>query len=71
MFLFENFIYNEEEAKKLYGSSFRSAWSWIKDVIMDKKYISQFNAPEERRHFMFSVNIIRMLSNMFVFTFEV
>ena len=71
MFLFESFIYNEEEAKKLYGSSFRSAWSWIKDVIMDKKYISQFNAPEERRHFMFSVNIIRMPSNMFVFPFEV
>ena len=40
MFLFESFAYNEEEAKKLYGSSFRSAWSWIKDVVMDKKYIS-------------------------------
>ena len=71
MFLFESFIYNEEEAKKLYGSSFRSAWSWIKDVIMDKKYISQFNAPEERRHFMFSVNIIRMPSNMPALPFEV
>ena len=71
MFLFESFAYNEEEAKKIYGSSFRSAWSWIKDVVMDKKYISQFNAPEERRRFMFSVNIIRMPSNIPALPFEV
>ena len=71
MFLFESFIYNEEEAKKIYGSSFRSAWSWIEDVVMDEKYISQFNTPEERRHFMFSVNIIRMPSNMSALPFKV
>ena len=71
MFLFESFIYNEEEAKKLYGSSFRSAWSWIEDVVMDEKYISQFNTPEERRHFMFSVNIIHMPSNMSALPFKV
>jgi len=40
MFLFESFTYNEEEAKKLYGSSFRSAWSWIDDVLRDEDYIS-------------------------------
>ena len=34
------FAFNEEEDKKIYGSSFRSAWSWIKDVVIDKKYIS-------------------------------
>ena len=71
MFLFESFAYNEEEAKKIYGSSFRSAWSWIEDVVMDEKYISQFNTPEERRHFMFSVNIIRMPSNMSALQFKV
>ena len=71
MFLFESFIYNEEEAKKIYGSSFSSAWSWIEDVVMDEKYISQFNTPEERRHFMFSVNIIRMPSNMSALPFKV
>ena len=71
MFLFESFAYNEEEAKKIYGSSFSSAWSWIEDVVMDEKYISQFNTPEERRHFMFSVNIIRMPSNMSALPFKV
>ena len=71
MFLFESFAYNEEEAKKIYGSSFRSAWSWIENVVMDEKYISQFNTPEERRHFMFSVNIIRMPSNMSALQFKV
>lgn len=71
MFLFENFIYNEEEAKKIYGSSFRSAWSWIEDVVMDEKYISQFKTPEERRHFMFSVNTISMPSNMPTLPFKV
>lgn len=71
MFLFESFAYNEEEAKKIYGSSFSSAWSWIEDVVMDEKYVSQFKTPEERRHFMFSVNIIRMPSNMSVLPFKV
>lgn len=71
MFLFESFAYNEEDAKKIYGSSFSSAWSWIEDVVMDEKYISQFNTPEERRHFMFSVNIIRMPSNMSALPFKV
>ena len=71
MFLFESFAYNEEEAKKIYGSSFSSAWSWIENVVMDEKYISQFNTPEERRHFMFSVNIIRMPSNMSALPFKV
>ena len=71
MFLFESFTYNEEEAKKLYGSSFRSAWSWIHDVLMDENYISQFNTPEERRHFMFSVNTISMPSNMPTLPFKV
>ena len=71
MFLFESFAYNEEEAKKIYGSSFSSAWSWIEDVVMDEKYISQFNTPEERRHFMFSVNIIHMPSNMSALPFKV
>ena len=40
MFLFESFIYNEEEARKMYGDSFRYASSWIDDVLMDEKYIS-------------------------------
>lgn len=71
MFLFESFAYNEEEAKKIYGSSFSSTWSWIEDVVMDEKYVSQFKTPEERRHFMFSVNIIRMPSNMSVLPFKV
>lgn len=71
MFLFESFAYDEEEAKKIYGSSFSSAWSWIEDVVMDEKYIFQFNTPEERRHFMFSVNIIRMPSNMSALPFKV
>ena len=71
MFLFENFTYNEEEARKLYGSSFRCAWSWIDDVLMDEDYISQFDTPEERRHFMFSVNNISMPSNMSTLPFKV
>ena len=71
MFLFESFTYNEEEAKKLYGLSFRSAQSWIDDVLMDENYISQFNTPEERRHFMFSVNTISMPSNMPALPFKV
>lgn len=71
MFLFESFTYNEEEAKKLYGSSFRSAWSWIEDVVMDENFISQFKTPEERRHFMFSVNTISMPSNMPTLPFKV
>ena len=71
MFLFESFTYNEEEAKKLYGSSFRSAWSWIDDVLRDEDFISQFNTPEERRHFMFSVNNISMPSNMPTLPFKV
>lgn len=71
MFLFESFIYNEEEAKKIYGSSFRSAWSWIEDVLMDEDYISQFNTREERRHFMFSVNEINMPSNIPALPFKV
>ena len=40
MFLFESFTYNEEDARKIYGSSFRSAWSWIEDVVMDENFIS-------------------------------
>ena len=71
MFLFESFTYNKEEARKIYGSSFSSAWSWINDVLMDENYISQFNIPEERRHFMFSVNIINMPSNMPTLPFKV
>ena len=71
MFLFESFTYNEEEAKKLYGSSFRSSQSWIESIIIDKKYISQFNTPEERRHFMFSVNTISMPSNIPALPFKV
>lgn len=71
MFLFESFTYNEEEAKKLYGLSFRRAQSWIDDVLMDEKYISQFNTPEERRHFMFSVNNISMPASMPTLPFKV
>ena len=71
MFLFENFKYNEEEARKIYGDSFRYASSWIDDVLMDEKYISQFNTPEERGHFMFSVNTISMPSNMSTLPFKV
>lgn len=71
MFLFESFTYNEEEARKIYGTSFISAWHWIENVLMDENYISQFNTPEERRHFMFSVNTISMPSNMPTLPFKV
>ena len=71
MFLFESFTYNEEEARKMYGDSFRYASSWIDNVLMDEKYIYQFNTPEERRHFMFSVNTIRIPSNVSTLPFKV
>ena len=71
MFLFEEFNYNEEEARKIYGHDFRASYNWIDDVLMDENYISQFNTPEERRHFMFSVNEISMPSNIPALPFKV
>ena len=40
MFLFEDFNYNEEEARKIYGHNFRASHNWIDDVLMDENYIS-------------------------------
>jgi len=40
MFLFESFTYSDEEARKIYGGYFNSAWSWIDDVLKDEDFIS-------------------------------
>ena len=71
MFLFESFTYNEEEAKKLYGDYYRSAQSCIDKFLRDEEYISQFDTPEKRRHFIFGVNTISMPSNMPTLPFKV